>query len=102
HLGRELLHLVLEVEHALDHGERHALAREARDLAQLHDVARRVAPGSAARAAGHDEPDAVVLPQRLRMQPRELARGRDREDRIAFGHALGKLHLTTPYKNGAA
>ena len=45
------------------------------------DVAQRVAPRSALRARGDDEPEAVVLPERLRVHARELGGDGDREDR---------------------
>ena len=49
--------------------------------AQLLDVAQRVAARAALGAGGHDEAEAVVLPERLRMHARQLGGDGDREDR---------------------
>ena len=57
------------------------LLREALHLAEQLDVARGVAPAAAAGARRGDEPEPVVLPQRLGVHAGELGGDRDDEDR---------------------
>src|SRR4051794_12628819 len=56
----------LQLQDALDAGEVDALVlAQPLDLAKQRDVARGVPPTATARASRRDQPDAVVLPQRL-------------------------------------
>ena len=69
---------MLELHDALDAGERDALRRQLLHLTQLRDVAHRVAATAATRAFGGDEPQTVVLAQRLGVHPGEF--GGDGDD----------------------
>src|SRR5947209_15366227 len=74
--------MALELEDPFDAGQVHALVlRQPLHLAEHRDVTRRVATAAPAGAARRDEPDAVVLPQGLRVHPGESGRDRDDEDR---------------------
>src|SRR5690606_8070093 len=78
----EAAHPLLEVEDPLDAGEVDALLdREPLHLTEQLDVTDGVAPAPAAGAGRGDDPEAVVLAQRLRVHARELGGHRDDEDR---------------------
>ena len=68
-------------------------AGEPRDLAQPRDVAQRVEPVAAAGAVGRDEPEPVVLPQRLRVQPGDLRGDRDGVDRACASSGRSRSSL---------
>ena len=57
-------------------------AGQPRDLAQQLDVAQRVAPAAAGRAAGRDQAEPVVLAQGLRVQAGQLGGHRDDVHRV--------------------
>ena len=96
-LGLQLAHpraqrgdLVLELEDARDAGEVDALAGQPRTSRSTRDVARGVAPAAAGGAARRDQPEPVVLPQRLRVQAGQLGGDRDDEDRRRRRRTLGR------------
>src|SRR3954468_13384862 len=74
--------LQLQLEDALDPREVDALVlAEPLHLAQQGDVTSRVAPSAPRRPPRRDQPEPVVLPQRLRMHPRQLSGDGDDEHR---------------------
>ena len=73
--------LGLEGEHPADALEVDALVGEPLDLAELGDVAQRVAAPAACGAAGRDQAEPVVLAQGLGVQPADLGSDRDDVDR---------------------
>ena len=76
------LHLVLQIENALDPGQADALILgETLHLSQPGDVARRVATSPTPGPGRRDQTESVILPQGLRMHAGQLCRHRDDEDR---------------------
>src|SRR5262245_47516749 len=61
-----LFEVVLEREHTLHTGERHAVVGQLLDAAEQRDVALRVAPAATTRAGGREQALALVDAQRLR------------------------------------
>src|SRR5690606_17044476 len=60
HLRMERGHLILQLDHPLDALQPQTLGAQPRDLAQLLDIAQRVAPPSAAGATRRDDAEPVV------------------------------------------
>src|SRR5829696_700613 len=91
----------LELDDPLDPGEVDAvLLGQPLDLAQQGDVPGAVPPAAAGGPAGSDQPEPVVLPQRLCVHAGELGRHRDDEDGRVVGHradgVLRAAHFSPP------
>ncbi len=81
HTTGESCYLILETQNAGDSLKTHAFAAEALHFAQLLNVSHGVAARTTGRSLRLHEPDAVVLPERLRVHSRKLGGDRDGEDR---------------------